>query len=137
MQPQYVARKSKATAFTPLRILCLVLLFWTIIPIVYIVIKMVQASYDIIEFYEDSVIVKTGWIAKSERKSRFDGVTSVAISQSVMGAIFNYGDLEIDTYGKWDISTTGISNPRALKEYLETRVGGGKGGRTPTYVDTM
>ena len=137
MQPQYVAVKSKLTAFTPLNIICLIFLFWTIIPIIYIVIRMIQKSYDIIEFYEDSVVVKKGWIAKSERKSRFDGVVSVAISQSIMGAIFNFGDLEVDTYGKWDISTDGIANPRGLKEYLESRVGKGSIGNTPTYVQPM
>ena len=135
MAPQYVAKKSKVTAFTGWTILALVLFFWTLIPIIYVVIRMFQIDNDIIEFYEDSIVIKKGWIAKSERKTKFTGIVSVAISQSVFGAMFNYGDLEVDVYGKWDIDTTGIANPRELKNYLENRIGGGS--PAPAYVETI
>jgi len=135
MQPQFVAKESKAKAFTGWTILALVLLFWTLIPIIYVLIKMIQLDHDVIEFYEDSIIIKKGWIAKSERKTKFTGIVSVAISQSVMGAIFNYGDLQVDVYGKWDIDTEGIANPRALKEYLESRIGGGT--PSPAYMEVV
>lgn len=130
MSPQYVAKKSKALAFSGLTILFLILFFWTLIPIIYVVIRMIQLDHEIIEFYEDSIVIKKGWIAKSERKTRFSGIVSVAISQSIMGAIFNYGDLSVDVYGKWDIDTTGISDPKALKAYLENRIGGGNAPQT-------
>ena len=124
MMPQYVAKKSKALAFSGWTIPVLLLLFWTIIPIIYVVIRIIQLDNEVIEFYDDYIIVKKGWIAKSERKTAFSGIVSVSVSQSIWGAIFNFGDLSVDVYGKWDINTWGISNPRGLKNYLEGRVGG-------------
>ena len=118
MNPKYVAKKSKLRAFTPLRIL----FFWLIIPIFVIIYNMIRLSKETIEFYEDKVVQRSGIIAKKEKRAAFTGVLGVSISQSVMGRMFNYGDVHIDIPGKWDISTDGIKNPRDLQNYLETHL---------------
>lgn len=75
-----------------------------------------------IEFYSDKVIVKSGILNKKERKSSFVGINSVSIIQSLWGRMFKYGDLRVDAVGKWDINTSGIKNPKAVVEYLETKI---------------
>ena len=118
MNPEYVAKKSKLHAFTPLRIL----FFWLIIPIFVIIFDMIKLSKETIEFYEDKVIQRSGIISKKEKRAAFTGVLGVSISQSVMGRMFNYGDVRIDIPGTWDINTYGIKAPRDLQNYLETRL---------------
>ena len=51
----------------------------------------------------------------------FFRVNGVNFKQSLIGSIFNYGDLSVDATGKWDFDLTGIKDSRALKEFLETR----------------
>ncbi len=118
MKPNYVAKKSVWAAITPL---C-VLFFWLVIPLLVMIWRMIANSYKIMEFYDDKIIVRSGVLNKSENSCIFAGVLAVSVNQSLFGRIFNYGDLKIDVQGKWDIDTTGIKNPKALKEYLETRI---------------
>lgn len=117
MKPNYVAQKSIVKAFTPL---C-VLFFWLIIPTLIIVFRIIAIKSESFEFYDDHVIHKCGIFNKCEERKPFFRVNGVSFKQSLIGSIFNYGDLSVDATGKWDFALTGIKDPRALKEFLETR----------------
>ena len=117
MKPNYVAKKSVWGAITFWR----VVFFWLIIPLIAMIVGIIAAKNETIEFYDEKVIRKKGIIAKSESQTIFSGVLAVSVQQSVMGRIFNYGDVYMDVQGKWDIDTTMISNPSGLKKYLEDK----------------
>ncbi len=118
MQAQYVVKKSPIAAITPL---CL-LFFWLIIPLFIMIGRMIVNSCYSAEFYEDKIIIRSGVLNKQEKISVFAGVLSVSISQSLMGRIFGYGDVNVDVKGKWDVTTECIKDPKGFKAYLESRV---------------
>lgn len=117
MNPNYVAQKSIVKAFTPL---C-VLFFWLVIPTLIIVFRIIAIKCESFEFYEDHIIHKSGILNKKESRMPFFGVNGVNFNQSLFGSMFNYGDLFVDTTGRWDLDLTGVKNPRELKVFLETR----------------
>ena len=118
MYPNYVAKKSVVPALNIL----LILTFWLVIPLIIQIYKIVEAKNYRAEFYDDKVIIKGGVFSTSERQSVFAGVHSVSIYKSLLGRMFNYGDIRVDAVGKWDVDTYGISNPDGLKHYLETQI---------------
>ena len=118
MTPNYVAKKSVAKTLN----FWLILFFWLIIPLIIQIARILKAKAYSIEFYDEKMVIKSGVLNKNERQSVFAGVYSVSISQTFWGRIWNYGDVSVDCPGKWDIDTFGIKNPRALKNYLETRI---------------
>ena len=118
MTPNYVARKSLLSTLSFWRIVSCIL----IIPIIPLIARFVQAACYRIEFYDDKVITHCGVLNKSKKVTVFMGVASTSINQSLIGRIFNYGDIKIDVVGKWDVDTTGIKNPAALEEYLQTKI---------------
>ena len=118
MAPIYVVRKSAWRALTPLRIL----FFWLIIPLIVILVRVVQLKHEIIEFYPDKIIQKSGVIAKKEKRSSFTGVMGTSVDQGVLGRMLNYGDVRVDVAGKWDIDTEGVKAPRALQNFLESHL---------------
>ena len=117
MKPEYVATKSIAKAFTPLT----VLFFWLIIPTFVILFRILVIKSESFEFYSDHIIHKSGVLNKREDRKPFFRVNGVNFNQSLIGSMFNYGDLSVDATGKWDIRLDGIKDPRALKSYLESR----------------
>lgn len=118
MKPELVVNKTCLKAITLKRIL----FFWLIIPLIIMIVDIILLKKERIEFYEDKIISKSGLINTKERMSSFVGVNSVSITQSLWGKIFNYGDVQVDTVGKWDINTKGVSKPKELKEYLESKM---------------
>lgn len=118
MTPNYVAKKS----VTPVLSFWLIVFSWLVIPLIIQIARIVSALCYSIEFYDNKIIVKSGILNKQEKQSAFAGVYSISISQSVIGRIFNYGDVKVDCPGRWDIDTKGIKEPEALKKYLETYI---------------
>jgi len=118
MTPNYVAKKSMAKTLN----FWLILFFWLIVPLIIQIVRILQAKSYSIEFYDEKMIVRSGVLNKSERQSVFAGVYAVSINQSLWGRMFNFGDIMVDCPGKWDVSTSGIKNPKALKAYLETKI---------------
>ena len=114
-KPLYVAKKSLAPAFTIWR----VLFFWLIVPTIMIIVDIVKRKCTTIEFYDGYVIKKSGVIAKDEERMIFPKIVSVKIDRSVIGSIFNYGDIVVDAVGKWDLDLRGIKNPNEAKKYFE------------------
>ena len=118
MKPNYVARKSMISTLSFWRIVSCIL----IIPIIPLVARLISAACFRIEFYDDKVITHSGVLNKSKKVAVFMGVAATSIEQSLIGRIFNYGDVRIDVVGKWDVDTTGIKNPSALEDYLQTKI---------------
>ena len=116
--PNYIARKSVVAVLSPLCIL----FFWLVIPLIIQIVRILAAKNDIIEFYDDKIVRKSGILSKNETQSVFMGVYSVSLFQSLFGRMFGYGDLILDVPGEWDVSTAGIKDPKGLKAYLETKI---------------
>ena len=116
--PNYTARKSAVAVLSPLCIL----FFWLVIPLIIQIVRILAAKNDIIEFYDDKIVRKSGILSKNETQSVFMGVYSVSLYQSLFGRMFGYGDLVLDVPGEWDVATTGIKDPKGLKSYLETKI---------------
>ena len=120
MKPDFVAKKSGWAAVSFLWILGCILLFPLIIVLIF---RIITVKHYEIEFYQDKIIIKSGWLSKRKKQMVFMGVTSTSTSQSLWGQLFNYGTIIVDCVGKWDVnSTTYIKNPEALEAYLQTRI---------------
>ncbi|MBR1983580.1 MAG: PH domain-containing protein [Clostridia bacterium] len=118
MKPNFVATKSKCAVVNFGSILACIL----IIPIFILIFRIMAISKYKIEFYDDKIITYSGLINKKKRQTAFVGVTSVNVEQSLFGRMFNYGTIEVDCVGMWDIDTTYIKNPSELEIYLQTRI---------------
>ena len=118
MKPNYVAKKSIASVFSFWGIVSCVF----IIPIFFLVAKIIAATNYRIEFYDDKIISYVGVINTKKKQSVFMGVTSTSIEQSLFGHMFNYGNVKVDCVGTWDIDTSGIKNPAGLEKYLQTKI---------------
>ncbi|MBR7116842.1 MAG: PH domain-containing protein [Clostridia bacterium] len=118
MRPNYRARKS---ALLSIRWWGIVF-FWLIIPLVVQIFLIIEAKHHVYEFYDDRIVEKSGIFSIRERQSVFAGVYSVTVRQSFFGRIFNFGDVTVDSPGYWDIDTTGIKSPHALKNYLKSKI---------------
>lgn len=113
--PNYVAKKSAWSAVTLFR----VLFFWLIVPLIIMIVDMIIKKHEIIEFYDDYVVKKSGVLSKKEKRVALIGVVGVSVSQTIWGRICNYGDVYIDVVGKWDVNTSQLAKPNELKKYLE------------------
>ena len=118
MKPNYIAKKSVVPALS----FWLILFFWLVIPAIIQIVRILQASSYSIEFYDGTLVVKSGVLNKQETQSVFAGVYAVSVSQTLFGRMCNYGDLKIDCPGKWDVNTYGIKDPKALKAFLEKHI---------------
>ena len=118
MKPNYVAKKSVTAVLS----FWLIVFFWLVIPLIVQIARILSAKCYSIEFYDNKIVVKSGVLNKKERQSVFGGVYSVSVSQSFVGRIFNYGNIQVDCPGRWDIDTVGIKDSSALKKYLENYI---------------
>ncbi len=120
MKPQYIAKKS---AWAGVSIWC-ILFFFLVIPVIVMVLSIITVKKYSLEFYEDKIIIKSGWLNKKKKQMVFMGVTAVSVEKSLLGSIFGYGNVIIDCVGNnWDINfTEHIKDPDALESYLQTRI---------------
>lgn len=118
MKPNYTARKSVCAALSFSRIaLCILIL-----PIFYLVYKIIETKQFKIEFYDNKIITYSGLINFRKKQSVFMGVTETNVEQTLFGQLFNYGSVNVDCVGKWDIDTTYIKDPYKLEKYLQSKV---------------
>lgn len=121
VKPNYVIRRSGWSVVRPWHIL----LFFLIIPLIIMIIKIINVKDDTISFYHNKVVHRSGILSKNEKTTILTRVLSVTVKQSFWGRIFNYGTIYVDVVGKWDINMTGIKNPMEAKAFLETFVANG------------
>ena len=122
MKPDFVAKKSAWAAWSPSATL-LTILFLPLfgISIIVQIFRTITVKTYTVEFYKDRIIVKSGWLNTQSKQMIFMGVTSVSVSQSLWGNLFNYGKVNIQCVGPWDVDTSNIKDPKALEAYLQTR----------------
>ena len=119
MTPNYVARRSVWACIGFWRILACIL----VIPLLVLIVRIIATKKFAIEFYDDKIIVREGWLNTRTKQMVFMGVTAVSVNQSLWGKLCNYGDVMIDCVGKWDVRlTTYIKNPKELESYLQQRI---------------
>ena len=114
-RPHIIARKSLLPAFKFWRIL----FFWLIIPLIMIIVDVIKLKHEYVEFYSAHVIKKKGVFNKTEEKCMFPKILSCNVSRTFWGRVFNYGDIEIDAIGKWDVDLKNIKRPLYIRKYLE------------------
>ena len=114
-RPHIVARKSILPAFKFWRIL----FFWLIIPTILIIKDVVILKSQYVEFYDSCVIKKRGVFNKTEERCMFPKVLSCHVYRSFWGRVFNYGNIQVDAIGKWDVDLMGIKRPLYVRKYLE------------------
>ena len=124
MKPNYVAKRSAWAAWSPLSTLITVLLFWTIVPIIVQIFRTISTKHYCLEFYDDKIIRKSGWLSTNEHEMVFMGILTVSISRSFWGNLFNYGTIKVNCVGEWDLFSDMeyIQNPEGLKKYLQTKI---------------
>lgn len=118
MEPKYISKKSMLTSFTLLRIL----FFWLIIPTILIIVDIIRAKVEKVEFYDKVIRSHTGILSKNQTDTTFKGVVSVKVEQSFFGRIFHFGNVIIDLVGKDNLYLEKVKNPFELKKFLETRL---------------
>lgn len=119
MKPNYVAKKSAWAVWS----FGTVLLCFLILPIIVQIFRTITVKKYRVEFYNDKIIVKSGWLNTQTRQMVFMGVTAVSVHQTLWGKLFGYGDVVVDCVGKWDVATTTyIKDPDKLEAYLQTRI---------------
>lgn len=118
MQANYVAKKTAWSAVTFWRIA----LFWLVIPLIVMIVDIFVKKSVTIEFYDGYIIQKSGVLSRKETHSVFPKVAAVSVDQSLFGRMFNYGNVNVDVIGKWDVDLKGIAKPHELKKYLEDKM---------------
>ena len=121
LKPNYVIKKSAWSVVRPWHIL----LFFLIVPLIIMIIKIINIKDESISFYNNKVVERRGIFSKYEKTTILTRVLSVTVKQSLWGRIFNYGTIYVDVVGKWDINMNGIRRPREAKAFLERFVANG------------
>lgn len=123
VKPNYVMKKSAWSVIRPWHIL----LFFLVVPLIIMIIKIINVKDDKIFFYNNKVVQTSGIFSRYERTNILTQVLSVTVKQTFWGRIFNYGTVYVDVVGKWDINMSGVKDPLKAKAYLERFVPNGKG----------
>ena len=123
VKPNYVMKKSAWSVIRPWHIL----LFFLVVPLIIMIIKIINVKDDKIFFYNNKVVQTSGIFSRYERTNILTQVLSVTVKQTFRGRIFNYGNVYVDVVGKWDINMSGVKDPLKAKAYLERFVPSGKG----------
>ena len=123
VRPNYVMKKS---AWSVIR-LWHILLFFLVVPLIIMVIKIINIKDESISFYNNKVVQRSGIFSKYEKTNILTGVLSVTVKQTFWGRIFNSGTVHVDVVGRWDINMSGVKNPMEAKAYLERFVANGAG----------
>lgn len=67
------------------------------------------------------VIHKTGFITRKTFEISIDKVASVEVEQSVLGRIFNYGDVTIESMGELEEPIEMIARPLEFRSHITAR----------------
>ena len=92
---------------------------FAMIPLISIIVKIIILRSQYVEFYDSYVIKKRGVFNKTEEKCMFPKVMSCHVYRSFWGRVFNFGNIQVDVIGKWDVDLTGIKRPLFIRKYLE------------------
>jgi len=122
MKPNFVAKRSawnvKKSIFWG------ILLFFLIIPLISMIIKILETKKQEIQFFDNKIVLKSGLFNTKEKQSALTKILSVSINRTFWGRIFNYGNLKLDVVGKGDLQFDFVKNPDELKKYIESIIAG-------------
>ena len=90
-----------------------------LVPLTLIIVDVVILRSQYVEFYDSFVVKKRGVFNKTEEKCMFPKILSCHVHRTFCGRIFNYGNIQIDAIGKWDVDLTFIKRPLYIRKYLE------------------
>ena len=92
-----------------------------LVSIIWILCDLLVIKCEKYDFYDNKVVYSKGVFNRKVQITTFLGVLSVVIDQSFIGRVCNYGDITVDTVGRWDMDMVSISKPHKLKAYLESK----------------
>ena len=116
-RPLFVARKSLIPPFKWWHFV----FFWTIVPLIQLICRMIVLRCQYVEFYDGYYVMKKGVFRKIEEKRIFPKVLSCHVDRTFEGRLFSYGDVLIDSVGgKWDLNLKEFSKPLRIKKYIDT-----------------
>ena len=116
VRPKLVARKSIIPLFKWWHFL----FFWTIIPLIILICKIVIVRHQYVEFYDGYIVMRKGVFHKVETKQIFPKVVGCHVDRTFEGRIFSYGDVIIDAIGeKWDFRLEEFARPVRIKKYID------------------
>ncbi len=121
VKPNYVMKKSAWSVIRPWHLL----LFFLIVPLIIMIVKIINIKDDKILFYNNKVVQQSGVFSKYEKTNILTRVLSVTVKQTFWGRLFNYGTVKVDVVGEWDINMSGVKDPMGAKAFLETFVANG------------
>lgn len=121
VKPNYVMKKSAWSVIRPWHLL----LFFLIVPLIIMIVKIINIKDDKILFYNNKVVQQSGVFSKYEKTNVLTRVLSVTVKQTFWGRLFNYGTVKVDVVGEWDINMSGVKDPMGAKAFLETFVANG------------
>ncbi len=76
-----------------------------------------------IEFYDERIVVREGWLNKNERVMLFMGITEVRKKVSFWGMLFGYGTIYISGVSDFNVRPMRyIKKPRRLQSYLNRNI---------------
>jgi uncharacterized membrane protein YdbT with pleckstrin-like domain len=67
------------------------------------------------------VVHKTGFIKRQTIEMSLDKVASVNVEQSIMGRIFNYGDVKLSSVGESEEKISTIASPLEFRNFITAR----------------
>jgi uncharacterized membrane protein YdbT with pleckstrin-like domain len=89
--------------------------------VIYFLLKYYMWKYDLWAVTNYRVIDECGVFSISSKESPIDKINNVSYHQSILGRIFNYGDVVVQTAAEMgETNYMNLSNPKKLKEALST-----------------
>ena len=117
-RPNFVARKSIIPLFKWWHFL----FFWTIVPLVILICKIIVVRHQYVEFYDGYYIMRKGVFHKFEYKNIFPKVVRCHVDRTFEGRLFSYGDVYVDSIGqKWDFTLEAFAKPLRIKKYIDSQ----------------
>ena len=120
MGEDLIAQVSFLSAIAPVvPVVAIVFGVLALIPLFAIIVHVIKLRTNYVEFYDSFVIKRRGVFNKTEERCMFPKVLSCNVYRSFWGRIFNYGNINVDAIGKWDVDLTNIKRPMYVRKYLE------------------
>jgi uncharacterized membrane protein YdbT with pleckstrin-like domain len=99
---------------------------WTIIiPIIILVIIYLNRTSTIYAITNKRVIGRTGFISEDFKSSTFKHITSLRVKQGLIGKLFNFGNIIVDTSGSGlgvEFIWRYVNNPVNVKNEIEKHI---------------
>ena len=106
-------------------VIALITIYTIIIPIIVVGIIYLTKSSTIYAITNKRVIGRSGIISEDFKSSTFKHITSLRVKQGIIGKLFNFGNITIDTSGSGfgvEFIWRYVNNPVQVKNELEKHI---------------